>query len=319
VGAVPASLAAVVRLLADLLLHWISDTGSGRIQDLRQRVAWAARTCDLSDSGPDTGRWLRDLSSLGHLELDWETGQWAAAPAVVTRLPGPDGLAVLAGARNADTEARLDALDVEVHRIPQAVAGVLDRPTAVLLQYDTAAGLRTAAESLGAHYVPCAARQLADVLPAAELGSPAAPPSRSNDTLERFNPDTLFWEPRPTDTPHAEGLYRVTSLGRPQHLYRTGEAWQHCTLPSGVFTALQRAGRTALRWRPDRGIGRSGHGQLFTDWGAPLPPLHQRALVLCSGLVPRFPEAARTAAYDHVPEGIARATARSLGQQLEVL
>ncbi len=71
-----------------------------------------------------------------------------------------------------------------------------------------------------------------------------------------------------------------------------------------------------MRWRPEPGPGREAVGTLFVDWGAPLPPLQARALVLCSGLVPRFSGMAETAIYRNVPRHVAQAVAASLYQDL---
>jgi hypothetical protein len=87
-------------------------------------------------------------------------------------------------------------------------------------------------------------------------------------------------------------------------------------MPTAVFTALATVKVTPLRWRAD-GSGRVT-GSFFVDRGLPLPVLHQRCLVLCSGFTPRFSEIARTSTYENVPRSIAEAVAASLGQTLEV-
>jgi hypothetical protein len=312
-------MAGVPGMNADLMLRWMSETGSGSIRDLRSRLEWLARTFDLIVGAATTGRWLRDLSGLGYAEADWTHDRWAVAPTVVTRLPGPDGFALITGARTAATEQRVNELDIEVFRLAQPrTGGDLARPTSILLQYDDPQDLPGVASRLGAQYVPCAARQLAALLPPLRLGAPAAAPSRFNATLERFVPETLGWESAPAAAGPAEGLYRLENMSRPQHLFWTAESgWRHCELPAGVFEQLRRRGISVMRWRPDPEPGRDGQGSVYSDWGAPLPPLHQRALVLSTGWTPRFAAGARTAIYENVPRPVAEQVAASLGQQLQ--
>ena len=134
---------------ADLLLTWMSEVGSGDVSDLRKRVAWAARAADRSPSRYETGRWLRDLSSLGHAEIDWERGRWAAAPAAGVLLPGTGGMAVLAGSRRGRLVERLSELGVSVHleRPAAAYDEPLPAPASVYVQADSIAELREAFEA----------------------------------------------------------------------------------------------------------------------------------------------------------------------------
>jgi hypothetical protein len=137
-------------------------------------------------------------------------------------------------------------------------------------------------------------------------------------TVERFIPEKLEWEVAPRAASPAEGLYRHEIPSGLQYLFWTGVAgWRHCNLSTGVFEHLRRSGVTVLRWRPDPEPGRAGQGTLFSDWGAPLPALHQRALVLSAGWVPRFSRNAQTATYQNVPQQVACQVAASLGQQLQ--
>jgi hypothetical protein len=82
-----------------------------------------------------------------------------------------------------------------------------------------------------------------------------------------------------------------------------------------MFFSLNRRGISALRWRRDSIRGRTGH--LFVDFGAPLPPLMQRAAVLCSGFAPRFAVGAQTVAYENIPMDLARRIASALQQRLD--
>ncbi len=302
---------------ADLVLRWMSEMGAGSVRDLRERVAWIARTDDTPVTRAATGRWLRDVAALAHAEVDWDSDRWAIAPAVIARLPAADGTAVLAGARRAATLDALESSDVAVLCWEQQPAsGDLSPPSAVFIQYDDADGLRQAAADADARYAGCAALNISECLPPLRLGSRAAPPARTNTSVERLTCGEVgvrFGRAEPTD----DGLYRVTLRGRYVHLYRRDGQWYHCDLPTGVFIEHARAGTAVMRWRPERESCYGPIGTMFIDWGAPLPALHARALTLCSGLAPRFSGAARTAIYCNVPKRVAGAVAESLSQTLQ--
>lgn len=302
---------------ADLALRWISETGGGSIRSLRERASWLARGYGAPPPRPAVGRWLRDLSTLAHVDLDWEAGRWLAAPAVLTRLPGSDAFAVLAGSRTATLETALRHAAFEVTPVPQSEPGTdLPRPSALLLQYDSAEELRVGAGELGVAYVPCAALALSRRLPPLEAGAAAAPPPGQGAELEQLDLGTLSFRPAGQPRDPAPGLYRHGVLGRKQHLLRGVGTWAHCDRPQGVFLELHRNGQNVIRWRPETARGRECYGRLFVDLGAPLPAAHRRALSLCSGLLPKFSSRARMAAYDNVPRQVAGAVASALRQQL---
>jgi hypothetical protein len=300
---------------ADLALRWMSETGTGRVRDLRERLAWLAHTEDFPILSTATGRWLRDVSALGHAEIDWQHDRWAVAPPVITPLPCSDGTAVLAGSRRTGLMERLQATNVSVLTCrPDAAPGDLPVPTAVLIQYDSADGLQASAADAGVRFSGCAARKLAERLPPLRAGQEAPPPARGNATLERLDTGTSFL---PADADR-DGLYRLRLQGRSAYLQRQGGVWRHCDLATGVFAEYaRRGGISVMRWRAERDASGGPVGTVFVDWGAPLPALHARTLTLCSGLPPRFSSAARTTTYTNIPADVALAVARSLLQRLQ--
>jgi hypothetical protein len=300
---------------ADLALRWMSETGAGTVRDLRDRLAWLAHTADLAAPGTATGRWLRDLSALGHAEIDWSHDRWAVAPAVITPLPCSDGTAVLAGSRRAGLIERLLSTDVSVLTCrPDPAPRDLPVPAAVLIQYDSTAGLQAAAADAGIRCSGCAARKLAQCLPPLRPGPEAPPPAWGNVTLERLDEGMSFVSAEADQ----DGLYRLKLRGRSTYLQLRDGMWRHCDLAAGVFSEYaRRGGISVMRWRPERDACDGPVGTVFVDWGAPLPPLHARALTLCSGLPPRFSSAARTATYTNIPADVAQAVARSLLQRLQ--
>lgn len=312
-------------MIGDLLLRWMSETGTGAVADLRDRAAWLARTADLPLGDFAPGRWLQYASALGHCEIDWDRGQWATAPAALTRLPNADATAVLAGARRQQLmDALDDALDAEgalgVRRTGAHGEEQIPPPETVMVWFDSESQLRSIAHRLGVRYAGCAASGIARRLPAVALGRLAAPPAAGTD-LERlttvsprkFRPAKEIASRRP------DGLYRRKDRGRYTYQTLRDGNWYHCELSSGVFLELRRRGVEALRWRPESGSGRGYVGTFLVEAGVPLAPLHERALVLCSGFAPTYRAADRVLAYNNVPLTIARAVAASLGQRLQPL
>lgn len=94
-------------MIGDLLLTWMSETGTGTISGFRSRAAWLTRTENLELRDKATDWWLNDISSLGHCEVDWKNDRWSIAPPTITQLPLADGLAVLAGASLKISRARV--------------------------------------------------------------------------------------------------------------------------------------------------------------------------------------------------------------------
>ncbi len=306
-------------MIGDLLLTWISETGSGSIADFRSRAAWLARTenFDLHESA--TGRWLRDAASLGHCEVDWKRGKWSVAPPAVTRLPLADGLAVLAGARRPRLVRAIGEGEIYAeHAHRSGSARDIPAPQTIIIPYERARDLEDVAALLGATYVGCAAAGIAALLRARAPAIPCAPPAYDSplERLTHFSPQT-WTQASPSRFDLPEGLYREQVNGRWQHLRYHQGSWHATDLSSGIFSELARRGETVIRWRPDSDH-RNRIGTLIVDWGAPLPPLHSRALVLCSGFVPRFGSSAETSLYDNVPREIAVRVASALGQTVQI-
>ncbi|MCH4250349.1 MAG: hypothetical protein LKF88_05720 [Microbacteriaceae bacterium] len=306
-------------MIGDLLLTWISETGTGRIADIRARASWLARTENLNLKDSATGRWLHDIAALGHCEVDWKHGKWSVAPPVITRLPLADGLAVLCGARRPrllrairdreiyTEQARRTSSD---HEIPS--------PCTILIPYERIRELEEAAAAIGATFSGCAAARITPLLSRAASAMPSAPPAYDS-TFERLtNITPRIWQAAsPRNPAPASGLYREQVNGRWQYLQRRNDTWYVADFPTSLFAELSRLGETVMRWRPDSD-DHTRTGTLIIDGDIPLPPLHSRVLVLCSGFTPRFGTAAGTILYDNVPRKIAVRTAASLGQMLPV-
>lgn len=304
--------------VGDLLFRWMSEVGSGAISDVRTRIDWIARTANIEPRTYTSGRWLRDLSSLGHCEVDWAGGRWSVAPPALVRLPSAGGLAVTAGARRPRV---MRALEDFCGWLPTArrepSAGEVPLPATFYVHYTRGSDLQEAADAAGLNVVGHAAERISRALPLTRPRVLTGPPAYGAPLkrLESIHP--RVWQSVSAAQPnHPDGLYSEQVNGKERYITRRDGEWFACDLSVGIFAELARRNESALRWRPDPGRESVGTGILFVDWGAPMPALHSRALVLCAGLPPRFGTTATTAIYENVPRGVAARVCTSLGQTL---
>ncbi|MFE2234141.1 hypothetical protein ACFXA4_16450 [Streptomyces sp. NPDC059442] len=308
--------------IGNLLLRWASEVGEGKITDFKATLAWITRSRNIRVREGAEGRWLRDVSALGHIDVDWRNGLWAVSPPVLTTLPYSDGLAVLTGRRTKATSRAMEELYDSGERIHwlsnETAEGDIAVPDTLLLGYEHPDMLLRNAERIGCTFVPCAALRLFALLPDLAPGSPAAPPALGNvHTVECYNHENRQYEP--TQSYAKEGLYRWRSTDWARLVQiRRGQEWHSTEHENGVYLEHARLGTSAMRWRPESGRGRERTGRLSVDWGAPLPPLHARAAVLCTGIQPRIHKLAEVVRYDNVPRHAAEKLAASLLQELEV-
>lgn len=307
--------------VGDILLRWMSEVGSGTTTDLRNRIDWISRTVNLSLPPRASGRWLRDMSSLGHCEVDWDRGHWSIAPAALVRLPGADGLAVLAGARRPRMMRPLE--DFWGSLAParrQPPSDEMPLPTTFYVTFRTEAELAESATEAGVALAGVAALRIARTLNENKPHVLTGPPAFRSELmrLEAMHPRN--WEL--VSAAHMnppDGLYCEQVHGRSRYITRRDGEWFECNLSTGTFAELARLGNSALRWRPEPARAGADLGTVFVDWGAPLPVLHSRALVLCTGLPPKFGNAATTAIYENVPRSVAARVCTSLGQPLVIV
>lgn len=304
---------------ADTMLAWMSETGSGDLRDLRQRVTWLARTANRNPTKTEPGRWLRDVSTLGHAEVDWEQDRWAIAPATAVLLPASDGTVVLAGRRPLDFVEQLEADFAVYVADPDANdTSRLPVPSTVYLQTESLAELDQALRPVGVRYVGCAARAIAERLPRVQVGEPAGQPAWGTP-VEHLVAGGARGIAFVRGAPDGDGLCRFLVNGRQEYRYRVGGDWLRTDHAIGIWWALAERREQVIRWRRERHSNGEDIGTLFIDQGAPLPPLQARALALCSGFPTHFGSTARTAIYTNIPRSIADLVARSVRQSVSVI
>lgn len=291
----------------------MSETGHGDIRGLRERIAWLAHSRNYAGHRRLTALWLRDISALAHAEIGWDSNQWAIAPATAALLPECGGTAVLSGSRRAGLRESIERdFACYVEDRPFESDDAIPPPPSVYVQTDSIDELTSGLARLNVQYVGEAASRIACQLREITLGQLAAPPHRDTpaEHLQVTGESWSFVDGRL----NGNGLCRFTELGRPVYRYQRGANWYHTDHSTGILLYLAAQGISAIRWREDRVSNGRAIGRLFVDWGAPLPPLQSRALVLCSGQPPKFSSSAQTAIYANVPKDVADMVARSVHQ-----
>jgi len=273
----------------DALLAWCSETGSGTLD------AFKAACAHLQLPVWPTAR---ALSQLGHVEFDYDTGRYAAAPVTLTTVPGLPGRLLLTGARTSgllDELARAAAdgdADFDVSREPchQFGAG----PSTLYIDGD-AADAAQFAQAAGIGFCPQAHRLIADRLPDA------------TDAVWAHTPDDRFphakidpydlrarWDLPARDHTPGLWLYRTFGGRRTMVLFHADRA---------TVRAADSAYGPYLMDRPDDADPlieyRQAHHLLIVLCTAPLPALHARAACLCSGRLPVRRDVAPGVAHDH--------------------
>lgn len=295
----------------DLLLAWISERGSGSWQQLREAYDWLFQP-ERREPWQTAGFCAQILSTLGHIEIDWHVGRWAAAPPLLTLLPAAGAHALLTGARTRRLQALL-AIEAEedtpgvmpLPLVPQDVA-----PSACIVAVEDERAAVALSERLGVLYRHSASEELSRILPDLDsyvLRREAHPPRRGYG-IERFDPDSLSWQDVGRDD--SPGLYRYDTPIRAEHrLLDTDGAIYAPERAVGIWSALSRWGENRIKFDP-----KSLNGELIVPLQAPLPTLHARAAALCTGFSPQ--KRGSVLVYPNVPREVAERIARSLDQTL---
>lgn len=271
----------------DRLLIWLSAAGSGSLAVAQQ----ACRALGLDADGQQTGRILRRLRLLGHIERSPNGKQWSIAPVVLTRVAGPAGgdLYLLCGGRD---HAMLAALrrHTAVEETPQSRGDGPARVTIATEDVD-----RLAATLQGEEVV----RQVRiDTVPVAlRLATLLPPVKRWPETLEGMNgiKPEMYEVHRFQGDGFVEGVVSGSGF---YELYQRDRRGSSATPDYRLFFDAGRDRWLAGDWYGLRFLARMIEGQscpahyeLFNARLAipeqfRLPELYERALVLCSGRLP---------------------------------
>ena len=293
--------------VGDELLRWASEAGAGSWGSIRDAAAHLGQKHALR-----LRPWIMvsQLSSLGHLDMDWDTREWSIAPPAVNLVPGLWLCVVLTGSRPYHVERRFEqateGLDVFPFEQAQPPA-----PAAMYAQCDSVDVAEDIARRLSARFVVHPAKGLADAVRSVEATPRSAAPEPPLEEAERFDHRTIAWT---REHGRQQGLYRVDLHGRPIHRWLDASgSWSEVDLPTGQFLALRESPDGVLAWVPATVDGLTPP-LMGVRTGVFLPTLAERAATVSSGLLPTRDGA--WVWYPNVPEDVAAAIAAALGQNL---
>ncbi len=290
------------------LLLWMSARGSGSQQSFRTKATELDAGRSRSIARHRTAAW--DLSSLSHAEFhpSADGDGWRVAPAVLAAgdYKGPC-CAILCGGRPPGLVELLLASAPPATIDVRAQASVPDR---VELHAPSAAALEAAASAAGlpVQWNASLAVLAACTPPRDEVLAPIPMPL-GGWTVERFSRSRAGWVPSTAaearDT--RRGLFRFSAEQQASvHVMMEDGAPHGCDAASGKFRVLGRRDRVMS-------YDYSSH-ELSIRISSRPPPLVQRALVVCSGELPRL--LASHLVYSRIDRTTAAAAASLLGQRL---
>jgi len=287
----------------------------------------SAGTDGYDPSETATGhRWraIRELSSLGHIDLELEPGsiQFHIAPPVLAALPGLGSpKAVLCGARSPnfmeDLSAEAQSTGVETLIDSQLSASPF-APTRVELRAEDATWIKAVADRVGAQYVETTpARLLAQV--SISLSDYLQRVTWSNDRelnwfCEDFDTERLqFSDPSEIRPDQRLSRYRDPRTTMWRYRLWQGEQSAEVDLDWGRYAILAATAQRVLQFSPEDRTA-------LVPLGAPLPTLLARAFGLCSGFCPTLAEGVqsnhrgRYLKFERVPLSVFNNVAAKLGQ-----
>ncbi len=265
------------------------------------------------------------LERLAHVEFSFSTAgpKWRVVPPALAITDENDRcVGVLCGARSPDLCSRLGRLNAGASWDSQEITGMPDRIRLVASDLDA---LQGAARELGlTAQVRAPASLLAAIPPVDDPRSRslADPPAGPGWAVERFVSSDLRWTTRhPKEDRDLEsrdvnkwqtGLFRFRMKYQRFHFLRWRRRTFRVPVQVGKYAILRRRSvRRLLQY--DR------KDALFSVPVTCRPPLLiERALVLCTGLLPRLDMSSGRLEYCGVPQTVARLAAGLLRQEIQI-
>lgn len=304
----------------DHLLLWLSAKGAGSWSQFRaaveelhvQRQASPPDDSDGDRPGPDLPVYHEvrfALQRLAHVEFRAGEGghAWRVVPPSVAFMPGAAARGLLCGARSVALLERLrDVADVEVSPIE-------GMPQRVVLRGESNATVAARVRALGLHVQESAPVAILCMVPAVRdsaTWSAAEMPETPGWTVHRFSPSRLQWMAMPQDdvARGGTGLFRFVMKHQRFYYLRWRGRSYGVPVQVGKYAVIGKRD-AALYYESDRGV-------LSVPAICRPPLLIERALVLCSGVLPRFDPTSARVEYTEVPRDVARLAAQLLCQEM---
>ena len=263
----------------DQLLRWASEIEAGAWSTFRATAGYVA---SANRVGQKPWVFADRMSSLGHLDVDWDDSQWSVAPPILALSEGMGLVSVLSGWRPGWLTLRLCQWAEEgVVRVSLVNQGA--DPTAVFLAHDSLNHMEEVAAMIGGRVSFRPSAQLVDLirLEAVESLAVASPPMIDED-LRYFEPASLGWD----ETQHRgrEGLYGFDIYGRREFRLLHQGTWRKVDRATGQLSVL--VGRADLvHWHPQSGDCTVPRAMTLPT-GLSLPVVAERAAVAACGLLP---------------------------------
>lgn len=279
------------------LLLWLSATGHGtwsRYRAALDELAVADTSDDPLDDAdenvPAAGslplhlRTKLSLERLGHAEFfgrDFPNG-WRVVPPTLVSMPGKtDVVGVLCGARTNQLLTDLQELagDAKVLVTPQH-----ECPDRITLQCNSLQELFEVASKGRLIFQEAGIDRLLTAIPPVDnhqLRASSELPFGRDWEVSRFSSSSLAWNKSSIDEARGQlfGLFRIRIQFRPEYFLKLkGNAYK-LPVQVGKYIVLRRAHRKVLRYDHGRGI-------LSVPVSCRPPLLLDRALTLCTGLIP---------------------------------
>lgn len=263
----------------NMLMYWMSDTGSGSWDRFRNVIT------ELAADGQDLGQLRRTLrvrlSDFGHVNFFiGGSSRWETLPPLVAGLMGGIDAALVIGARTPKLLARIRAVAAE-HGVGMTEEASDDSPEVIRLK-GPAQTLNACAVAAGIDYADNYARRLAATLNPIPLLLDR--PRRDTDcspinwTPRSYNLQSCAWVDGALPNSACEFTPRY---GRPRYFVsnRRRRLLEVTGRRDVVYAAAYAAGIALAGYQP-------GAGTLSVPLSAPLPETYARVACLCSGRLP---------------------------------
>ncbi len=283
---------------ANNLLAWLSAKGSGTwsryraaVDELQVSNHVNGEDEDLQEDVPDSSslpvhhRLRLNLERLGHTEFfrkDFNNGWRVVPPVLVCASNQSEAVGILCGARTDQLLGRIgdSSSDLRITETSQK-----ECPDRISIIADDQQQLLSVAESVGLHFQPEASRTLLAAVPAIDdlqLRTPAELPFGADWEVKRFSPKTLGWTSATADEARSAsfGLFRFQLPFRPQYYLRLRRKEYTIPVQVGKYIVLRKHRCRVLSYDADKQT-------LLVPVSCRPPLLIDRALTLCSGLIPR--------------------------------